>query len=82
MQWELKLNCPRSGHSHVEPTQIYYDDLLCLKRNDKFIYTGLDIIDFVYFYRPYDVALLDTFATASLNELDYIKEASNQERFV
>jgi len=32
--------------------------------------------------RPYDVALLDTFATASLNELDYIKEASNQERFI
>lgn len=32
--------------------------------------------------RPYDVALLDTFATASLNELDYIKEAANQERFI
>ena len=37
---------------------------------------------YFYFYRPYDVALLDTFATASLNELDYIKEASNQERYV
>ena len=31
--------------------------------------------------RPYDVQLLDTFASASLNELDYIKEASNQEEF-
>ena len=37
---------------------------------------------YFYFFRPYDVALLDTFATASLNELDYIKEASNQERYV
>ena len=28
--------------------------------------------------RPYDVALVDTFATASLQELDYQQEASNQ----
>ena len=32
--------------------------------------------------RPYDVALLDTFASASLNELDYLKEAANQELFI
>ena len=31
--------------------------------------------------RPYDVQLLDTFASASLKELDYINEASNQEEF-
>ena len=31
--------------------------------------------------RPYDVALVDTFAEASLQELNYIKEAENQERF-
>ena len=31
--------------------------------------------------RPYDVKLLDTFASASLMELDYINEASNQENF-
>ena len=31
--------------------------------------------------RPYDVQLLDTFAGASLKELDYINEASNQEEF-
>ena len=30
--------------------------------------------------RPYDVALLDTFANATLKELDYINEASNQTR--
>ncbi|XP_023332395.1 uncharacterized protein LOC111704403 isoform X2 [Eurytemora carolleeae] len=30
--------------------------------------------------RPYDVALLDTFANATLKELDYINEASNQIR--
>ena len=28
--------------------------------------------------RPYDVALVDTFATASLQELDYQQEAANQ----
>ena len=31
--------------------------------------------------RPYDVQLLDTFASASLKELDYINEAANQEEF-
>lgn len=31
--------------------------------------------------RPYDVAIVDTFAAASLQELDYIKEAENQETF-
>lgn len=31
--------------------------------------------------RPYDVALVDTFAAASINELDYNKEADNQELF-
>jgi predicted unusual protein kinase regulating ubiquinone biosynthesis (AarF/ABC1/UbiB family) len=31
--------------------------------------------------RPYDVGLLDTFASASLKELDYINEAANQEFF-
>ena len=31
--------------------------------------------------RPYDVALVDNFAAASLKELDYIAEAGNQERF-
>jgi len=31
--------------------------------------------------RPYDVQLLDTFAGASLMELDYINEAANQEEF-
>merc|ERR1712039_372165 len=31
--------------------------------------------------RPYDVALVDTFATASLQELDYQQEAANQESF-
>lgn len=31
--------------------------------------------------RPYDVALLDTFASASLKELDYVNEAFNQELF-
>ena len=31
--------------------------------------------------RPFDVALLDTFAAASLFELDYLHEAQNQERF-
>ena len=30
--------------------------------------------------RPYDVALVDTFATASLQELDYQAEAANQVR--
>jgi len=30
--------------------------------------------------RPYDVALLDTFATATLKELDYINEGNNQIR--
>ena len=43
---------------------------------------GYNHFYYFYFFRPYDVALLDTFATASLNELDYIKEASNQERYV
>jgi aarF domain-containing kinase len=28
--------------------------------------------------RPYDVALIDTFGTASLQELDYLNEAENQ----
>ena len=28
--------------------------------------------------RPFDVALLDTFATATLKELDYVNEAQNQ----
>jgi len=31
--------------------------------------------------RPFDVALIDKFASANLKELDYINEASNQERF-
>jgi aarF domain-containing kinase len=31
--------------------------------------------------QPYNVALLDTFAAASLEELNYIKEAEHQERF-
>merc|ERR1712241_401983 len=31
--------------------------------------------------RPYDLALVDTFAAASLEELNYIKEAENQEKF-
>ena len=31
--------------------------------------------------RPFDVAILDTFATASLFELDYLNEAQNQDRF-
>ena len=31
--------------------------------------------------RPYDVSLLDTFATASMYELDYLHEAENQIRF-
>ncbi len=31
--------------------------------------------------RPYDVSLIDTFASASLLELDYLNEASNQEFF-
>lgn len=31
--------------------------------------------------RAFDVALLDTFAAASLQELDYCSEAANQERF-
>jgi predicted unusual protein kinase regulating ubiquinone biosynthesis (AarF/ABC1/UbiB family) len=30
--------------------------------------------------RPYDVALLDTFACATLKELDYLNEAANQTR--
>merc|ERR1712088_1044598 len=30
--------------------------------------------------RPYDVALVDTFGTATLQELDYIHEAANQQR--
>ena len=32
----------------------------------------------VTWQRPYDVALVDTFATASLQELDYKQEAANQ----
>lgn len=32
--------------------------------------------------RPYDVALLDAFASASLMELDYVNEARNQQRFI
>ena len=32
--------------------------------------------------RPFDVALLDAFATASLLELDYLHEASNQQKFI
>ena len=36
---------------------------------------------FTYQTRPYDVDLLDTFAEASLKELDYINEAENQESF-
>ena len=32
------------------------------------------------YQRPFDVALLDTFANATLKELDYINEASNQRR--
>lgn len=32
--------------------------------------------------RPFDVALLDHFAAASLFELDYLNEAENQERFI
>jgi len=32
------------------------------------------------YQRPFDVALLDTFARATLKELDYINEASNQRR--
>ena len=31
--------------------------------------------------QPYNLALLDTFAAASLEEVNYIKEAENQERF-
>ena len=31
--------------------------------------------------RPFDVSLVDTFAAASLAELDYVKEAENQEKF-
>ena len=31
--------------------------------------------------RPYDLALVDTFAAASLEELNYIKEAENQDKF-
>jgi predicted unusual protein kinase regulating ubiquinone biosynthesis (AarF/ABC1/UbiB family) len=30
--------------------------------------------------RPYDVALIDTFAAATLKELDYLNEAANQTR--
>ena len=30
--------------------------------------------------RPFDVALLDTFATATLKELDYVNEAQNQNK--
>jgi predicted unusual protein kinase regulating ubiquinone biosynthesis (AarF/ABC1/UbiB family) len=30
--------------------------------------------------RPYDVALLDAFAAATLKELDYLNEAENQTR--
>ena len=36
---------------------------------------------FTWQTRPYDVDLLDTFASASLKELDYINEAENQEQF-
>jgi len=32
------------------------------------------------YQRPFDVALLDTFARATLKELDYVNEASNQTR--
>jgi len=32
------------------------------------------------YQRPFDVALLDTFANATLKELDYINEASNQRK--
>ena len=31
--------------------------------------------------RAFDVALLDSFASASLQELDYLNEAANQEKF-
>ncbi len=36
----------------------------------------------VTYQRPYDVALIDTFAEASLLELDYLNEAENQEKFI
>ena len=43
---------------------------------------GLEAIkDVITNQRPFDVALLDTFATASLFELDYLNEAQNQDRF-
>ena len=32
------------------------------------------------YQRPFDVALLDTFANATLKELDYLNEASNQRK--
>lgn len=32
------------------------------------------------YQRPFDVALLDTFATATLKELDYVNEAQNQNK--
>jgi len=32
--------------------------------------------------RPFDVSLVDTFAAASLGELNYVKEAENQEKFI
>ena len=34
----------------------------------------------ITYQRPFDVALLDTFATATLKELDYVNEAKNQIR--
>jgi len=59
-------------------------DLFLLRRYMRFVEFAkqqLTWLGVVNQPKPYDVALLDTFARASYLELDYLHEAENQERF-
>jgi len=47
-----------------------------IMRNLAFVFEKLK--SFITKQRAFDVALLDTFASASLQELDYLNEAANQ----
>ena len=70
----------------IVAVKVQRPDMLAYVLRDVYILRNIakvveKVKQFVTNHRPYDVSLLDSFACASLKELDYINESENQEHF-
>lgn len=82
--YKLKL---KNGRGETVAVKVQRPDMLRCVLRDLYIMRRLVIVferikGLITNQRAFDVALLDTFAAASLQELDYLNEAANQERFL